>query len=279
MTLTRYDDLVQRSDEWYALRRGIPTASSIGNLLTVGRLGAIDYDCPSCSANVGDPCISQARKEPAAIKTFHAERSAVAAAADDDQALIVTVAHNDTARTFTELLVAERITGWTDPTYTSADMWQGIYDEPVARDLYSATYSPVTECGFMVLERDGWRFGWSPDGLVDEGNGSIEVKSRRSKKQLATVLADRVPAENMAQLQGGLFVSGRAWVDYVSMCGGMALWTTRVYPDPRWFAAIEAALIEFEQTAADMEARYYAAVEGLPMTERNIVLDDVQEMR
>jgi hypothetical protein len=36
----------------------------------------------------------------------------------------------------------------------------------------------------------------------------------------------------MAQLQCGLLVSGREWIDYVSYCGGMPMYVKRVLPDP-----------------------------------------------
>jgi len=148
-------------------------------------------------------------------------------------------------------------------------MERGTLDEPFARELYSEHHAPVTEIGFMVLNRDDWHFkiGYSPDGLVGD-DGLIEIKSRAQKKHLATILADEVPAENMAQCQTGLLVSGRKWLDYVSYCGGMPLWTKRVYPDPRWHEAIIEAVELFEANAAEIIARYTAAVNGLPSTER-----------
>jgi hypothetical protein len=176
-------------------------------------------------------------------------------------------ANNDDSRGLTALLVAERITGYTDPTYMSDDMLRGVEDEPRAIEAYSEHYAPVTTSGFMVRDEDGWKLGYSPDGLVGD-DGLIEVKSRRSKKHLTTILADEVPAENMAQCQAGLLVSGREWLDYVSYCGGMPLFVKRVRPDPRWFDAIIAAVEQFEKTAAEMIANYEASVADLPMTER-----------
>ena len=58
---------------------------------------------------------------------------------------------NDYSRGLTAVLVAERITGWTEPTYVNDDMMRGQMDEPRARDLYSKKYAPATEVGFMVL--------------------------------------------------------------------------------------------------------------------------------
>jgi len=176
-------------------------------------------------------------------------------------------ANNDTSRGLIATLVAERITGHVEPIQENADMLRGTLDEPYARDIYSEHYAPVTEIGFMVLESYGQRLGYSPDGLVGE-DGLIEIKSRRQKKQLATILADEVPAENMAQIQCGLMVSGRKWLDYVSYCGGMPLYVKRVFPDKKWFDAIAEAVDQFETAAAEMLTTYTAAIEGRPTTER-----------
>lgn len=176
-------------------------------------------------------------------------------------------ADNQDSRGLTMLLAAERITGWSDPTFISDDMLRGMDDEPVARDVYREHYAPVDEVGFMTEDRWGFQIGYSPDGLVGD-DGLIEIKSRRSKTQLATILADEVPVENMAQLQCGLLVSGRQWIDYVSYCGGMPLYTKRVLPDEKWHAAIVAAVEMFEKTYAELIAQYNLATIGRPPTER-----------
>lgn len=216
MSLTEYPDIEQGSPEWFEQRRGIVTASVVGNLLTAKELKP---------------------------------------------------ANNQVSRGLTALLVAERITGFVDPTYVSDDMLRGRDDEPRAVDVYREHYSKVATTGFMVRDDWGYKIGYSPDGLVGD-LGLIEIKSRRQKKQLLTVLDDEVPAENMAQIQCGLLVSGRAWCDYISYSGGMHMWTKRVYPDDRWHEAIVAAVEQFENNAAEMQANYNSAVAGLPLTER-----------
>ena len=216
MSLKFYRELIQGTDEWFAVRRGILTASVVGKLLT--------------------PTLK--------------------------------VANNDTTRGVTLTLAGERITGNIDPSYLSVDMWRGVEDEPIARDLYAEHHAPVEELGFMVRDLDcGFKLGCSPDGLVGDV-GLIECKSRLQKVQLQTIIEDRVPAENMAQLQCGLLVSARDWCDYVSFCGGMPLYVKRVYPDPIWHAAILAAVETFEANVADILARYHEVVAGLPATER-----------
>lgn len=270
MTLHIMEDVQQGSPEWDDQRRGIVTASVVGSLLSVGKLGAIGYDCSKCSALANDPCVSLRDGKP--IKTLHPERAATAEANRATAPLVIEVANNETSRSLTKLLVAERITGWTDPTFTSDDMWRGIEDEPRAREMYAEHYEPVTEVGFLVRQEQGWTLGYSPDGLVGD-DGLIEVKSRRAKSQLATVLADDVPAANIPQLQAALLVSGRKWIDYVSFTGGMALFVKRVFPDERWFKAIEDACRTFEHAAESMANTYLERVDGLPKAERIVEME------
>lgn len=183
-------------------------------------------------------------------------------------------ASNDDSRALTALLAAERITGWVEPTFTTSDMMRGVEDEPRARDLYAEHFAtaPVRESGFMVRDDWGFRIGYSPDGLVGE-DGLIECKSRRPKGQLQTILANEVPPFNKAQLQCGLLVTGRAWIDYVSYAAGMPLFVKRELPDPRWFEAILAAVSQLEDTVAEMVRDFGEATKGLPVAER---FDDLE---
>ena len=271
MSLHEYLHVEQGTEEWLALRCGLVTASTVGRLVSVSAPGAIHYSCPECKAPAGNACISLAKRKdgvlPATIKTAHPARVQAAEDGAPTAPPVLAVANNDTSRALTTQLVAERITGWSEPMYVSDDMIRGTFDEPVARDYYSEHHAPAVEVGFMVRDDWGYKIGYSPDGLVGD-DGLIEIKSRRPKKQLTTILTDRVPAENMAQIQCGLLVSGRAWCDYVSYAAGMPLWTKRVYPDPRWHAVIIDAVAAFENVAARMVATYTKAVTGLPLTER-----------
>lgn len=177
------------------------------------------------------------------------------------------VASNDRSRALIHTLTAQRITGYVEEQYVSADMLRGVQDEPFARDAYRENYAPVQEVGFITEQFDGYTLGYSPDGLVGE-DGLIEVKSRRQKKHLETIMSGKVPPENMAQIQAGLLVAGRAWCDYISYCAGMPLWTKRVEPEKKWQTVIVDALKQYEQDAALIIQGYEQAVEGLPATER-----------
>lgn len=177
------------------------------------------------------------------------------------------VADNDTSRAITETLVAERLTGHVEYVHPSFDMQRGNLDEPIVRDLYIENFAPVEQIGFMVRDFNGFQIGYSPDGTVGL-DGLVEIKSRKPRIQLATILADAVPRENMCQLQVGLLVSDRDWIEYLSYSGGMPLYRKRVLPDPAWFEVILAAAEKFEKTAGEMVERYAAATLGMIPTER-----------
>lgn len=186
------------------------------------------------------------------------------------------VADNDTARSLLMTLAAERITNHVEPTFTNAHMERGHRDEPIARDLYAETTGEtVTEVGFMIREDNGIRLGFSPDGLVGD-DGAIEIKSRLQKKQLKTVLDGKVPTENYWQVQAGLFVTGREWLDFISFSGGMHLWTVRATPDDEAHSAIANAVAVAEERIQEYVDRYNAATVNLPMTERVDDYDDIQ---
>ena len=177
------------------------------------------------------------------------------------------VASNDTSRGLIRTLACERITGHVDEVGMTSDMWRGVEEEPYARDHYAEHHAPVEEVGFMVREISGHRLGYSPDGLVGD-DGLIEIKCPRPATHLATILADEVPVWHMAQIQCGLLVSGRKWLDFVSWSGGMPAFVKRVTPDPEWQTAIKAALVAFEAEMDKAITAYRAATDGLPATER-----------
>ena len=184
------------------------------------------------------------------------------------------VADNETSRGLTLQLAAERITGHVDFVYPTADMQRGTDDEPFARDAYAANFAPVEPVGFMVRETGGYKIGYSPDGLVG-ADGLIEIKSRRPKEHLKTVLKGLPPLENVAQLQAGLLVSGREWIDYVSFSAGLPLWVKRVYPDQRWTGAIHAAAETFEINVTNIVNNFTTATNGLPATERRASIEEI----
>lgn len=184
----------------------------------------------------------------------------------------IKVADNDKTRAHLWELLFQRLTGYVEPQYVSDDMLRGQEDEFYARQLYAEHYAPVTEVGFVTNDRWGFAIGYSPDGLVGD-DGLIEIKSRRGKYQIQTIAENKVPEEYVLQLQTGLLVTGRKWIDFISYSGGLPMFVKRVEPDPLVQGAIVAAVTAFEARLADKEREYRATLATMPKvieTERRI---------
>lgn len=190
---------------------------------------------------------------------WHALRCGIQTASEMKLILTLTpkprAANNDKERAHLFELLGQRITGYVEPRYISDDMLRGHGDEIDARIRYAENYAPVTECGFVTNDDLGFVIGYSPDGLVGD-DGLIECKSRRQKFQVETILADNVPAEYMLQIQTGLIVTRRKWLDFVSYCAGMPMFVRRVYPDATIQSAIADASIDFEDRLRSAQSRY-----------------------
>lgn len=203
MTVKIYEEVLQGSDEWFALRRGILTASEMHLIVTPTRKAA----------------------------------------------------NNEKTRAHLYELLAQRISGYVEPTYVGDAMLRGHEEEALARYTYETKYAPVRQVGFVTNDRWGFKIGYSPDGLVGD-DGLIECKSRRQKYQIETIIADEVPAEFILQIQTGLLVSERAWCDFISYSGGLPMLVKRVPADPEIQDAIVAAATSFEQQIATKLAEY-----------------------
>jgi len=182
------------------------------------------------------------------------------------------IAGNDKTRAHVWELLAQRLTRYVEPSYIGDAMLRGWRDEILARDLYSQHYAPVTEAGFITNDQWGFTLGYSPDGLVGD-DGLIECKSRAQKFQIQAIAENEVPGEFMLQLQTGLLVTGRAWVDFISYSGGLPMFVKRVLPDMEIMAAIVDAATAFEMTLADKMLFYNAGLLEMPVvieTERHV---------
>lgn len=184
------------------------------------------------------------------------------------------VADNDKTRAHVYELLAQRVTGYVEPSYISDAMLRGWTDEIDARELYSEKYAPITEVGFVTNDKWGFKIGYSPDGLVGD-DGLIECKSRMQKLQMRTIVDDEVPAENIIQIQTGLLVTGRKWCDYCSYSGGMPFYVKRVFADRMVQEAIILAAAAFEAKLKEKEEIYCAASAKLYPTERKTPDDGV----
>lgn len=146
-----------------------------------------------------------------------------------------------TRRDYMFELIGQRRTGVIEEGYTNKHMDRGHEWEPDARNLYSmvADVEPQ-QIGFL---RRG-DVGASPDSLIGN-DGLLEIKTRLQKLQIALLLADEVPPEHKAQIQGQLWVSGREWIDFVSYHPGLEIFVRRVYREESYIATIKVAVDDF----------------------------------
>lgn len=181
-------------------------------------------------------------------------------------------ASNEKERTHLYELLAQRETGYTEPSYISDDMLRGLDDEVYAKSLYAEKYAPVVDTGLVTNDALGFLVGFSPDGLIGE-DGFLEIKSRRQKWQAQTIVEDECPVEYMLQIQTGLLVTGRAWCDFISYCGGMPMFVKRVQPIKEYQDAIRRAATAFEIRLQKAQATYREKIKALHPTERRIQED------
>lgn len=127
-------------------------------------------------------------------------------------------------------LVGEILTGEPMASYSNADMERGKLMEDEARDLYAfSTDYDLRHVGFV---RNGQK-GASPDSLI-AGNGGLEIKSAAAHIQVERLLADVLPSEHRAQVQGSLWVCEREWWDFVSYCPKLPIFIKRVTRDEEY---------------------------------------------
>lgn len=176
------------------------------------------------------------------------------------------IADNDSVRKLAYQLAAERLTGRAEKAFVSYEMERGNTEEVFARELYGETYAPVCECGFIESSRLGFRVGYSPDGLVGP-DGLLEIKSRQAKYQVQTICTQAVPGEYMLQLQFGLWVSKRKWIDFVQYSNGMAMYNHRITPDPAMIEVIAKAVADFEARVITIMNDYTMKSKDLPVAE------------
>lgn len=183
------------------------------------------------------------------------------------------VANNDKTRSHIYELLAQRISRYVEPMYVSDDMLRGVEEEFYARQVYAERHAQVEQCGFITNDRWGFTIGYSPDGLVG-GDGLIEIKSRRQKFQVQTIVENltggTIPADYVMQAQTGLLVSEREWLDFISYSGGLPMCVVRVWPDDAVQGAIIEAAAAFEAKLAECLEIYRDASAGLVPTERRV---------
>lgn len=112
-------------------------------------------------------------------------------------------------------ILAELLTGEPKEQAHAKPLDWGHDVEDAARAIYEAeTGEIVQRVAFMQHPLLPY-IGCSPDGLVG-ADGQIQIKCPANPAVHIATLRDGMPDEHIAQVQGEMFVTGRAWSDFVS---------------------------------------------------------------
>lgn len=155
-------------------------------------------------------------------------------------------------------LIAERLTGTVAESYTNAAMAHGTATEPEARAAYEFRHDvDVAQVGF-ILHPSIADSGASPDGLVG-ADGMLEIKCPNTATHIDTLLAGKVPAKYITQMQWQMACAGRAWCDFASydprLPASMQLFVQRIERDDKVIGDLEGIVREF---LAELDAKVQA---------------------
>jgi putative phage-type endonuclease len=142
-------------------------------------------------------------------------RLGVATASNFDKIITTTGKQSATLEKYALKLATDLMLSSPEPSYKNNIMERGNELEPLARQAYQEeTFSIVEE--IAMFKSDCNNFGYSPDGLVGE-DGLIEIKCPLATTHFQYIIDDKTPiVDYWQQLQGGLWVSGRKYIDFVS---------------------------------------------------------------
>jgi hypothetical protein len=152
-------------------------------------------------------------------------------------------------------LLGERLTGNSEPHYTSEAMILGTEREPLARADYEfISGNKVNEVGFILDDSES--YGCSPDGLIGE-DGGLEIKCPAQTTQ-AGYWRDKQSGvkKYYQQIQGCMWVTDRKWWDFFSYHPDMPHVLVRVERNEEYIEKLsEQVLFATSTTEKEMEKR------------------------
>jgi putative phage-type endonuclease len=145
-------------------------------------------------------------------------------------------------------IIAERLTGIPQESYTNAAMQRGTETETEARENYSMLNGvTIEECGFIdhpVIKNTGA----SPDGIIGL-DGLLEIKCPNTATHLETILGEPIDKKYLYQMQWQMCCANRRWCDFVSfdprLPFELQMKVIRVNRDDELLASLEKDVTEF----------------------------------
>lgn len=141
-------------------------------------------------------------------------RLGVATASNFDKIITTTGKESESLKKYALQLATELMLETPEPAFKNDVMARGNELEPLARDAYQEQSFNVVE-QITMFKSDCGNFGYSPDGIVDD-DGLVEIKCPIATTHFKYLLDNKMPTDYWQQVQGGLWVSQRKWIDFVS---------------------------------------------------------------
>lgn len=183
---------------------------------------------------------------------WRAARAGIATASEFAKLLTSTGKPSTQATTYMHKLLADWLIG--EPSGPEATDWmlRGIEMEAEARAWYEMqTDADVQQVG--IVYRDESRMvACSPDGLVGD-EGGVEIKCPAPHTHVGYLLAGKLPSDYVGQVQGSMYVTGRAWWHFVSYHPDIDPLLIRVERDEAYIESLDKAVRAF--VARLLEAR------------------------
>lgn len=133
-------------------------------------------------------------------------------------------------------LVAERLTGKPQDSFSNAAMQWGTEQEPMARSAYEILRGEMIEQVGFVPHPEIDKSGASPDGLIGN-DGLIEIKCPNTATHIEYAVSGKPPTKYLLQMLWQMECTGREWCDFVSydprMPADMQLFIVRVNRDDK----------------------------------------------
>ena len=148
--------------------------------------------------------------------------------------------------------LAEKWLGGPLASFASFDMEQGQILEQEAIPWYELEYSATVERPGFITTDDGL-CGCSPDGWLVSGVGpcGLEIKCPQPETHVKYLLNGTVPDDYLAQVHGGMSVTGASAWQFVSYRRKFPSLVLRVERNDRIQGVLQLALAEFNALLSD----------------------------
>ena len=167
------------------------------------------------------------------------------------------------AKQYAFKLAIERISGklLQEDKFETFEMRRGRDEEPNARYAHEQKIGVMVEQTGIVLTDDRL-FGASVDGLINH-DGQSEYKCFISPTSLMPILLDGDISDCEYQIQGQLWITGRAWCDFCLYCPalesiGKKLTVFRVNRNEEFISKMELDLLKFNDLVNEYKAKLEA---------------------